>query len=105
MLKSLEEEKKLSGGESYDSSLNEDNEDISGERREMINEKLKRAMLEKENKLFHTLSERLHDSKDIEKGRVFIKGHKNTITSLQLSQDNNKAFTGSKDCCIIKCKQ
>ena len=70
-------------------------------------------MLEQKGKLFYKLAddfcgntewetEREHE---IEVEKVFIKGHKQAITSLNWAQDNKSIITGSKDCCLIKCKK
>jgi WD40 repeat protein len=36
--------------------------------------------------------------------RTFMKGHKQAITSLEWMVDNKSIITGSKDCCLIRCK-
>ena len=36
---------------------------------------------------------------------LFYRGHKLSVTSLCVSPNDRHVYTGSKDCCIIKCKE
>ena len=58
---------------------------------------IKRKTLEKQGKLQYSIA------KDVQIGeRVFIKGHKKAITDFQINKDGEKAFSVSKDCCILE---
>ena len=76
--------------------------------------RMKMHMLEQKGKLFYKLAddfcsnakweENEKDENVMDMDRVFIKGHKQAITSLNWSLDNKYIITSSKDCQLIKCK-
>lgn len=72
-------------------------------------------MLEQKGKLFYKVAADFcgnqvweEDEKSpehiIDVNKTFIKGHKQAITCLNWTSDNKSIITGSKDCCLIKCK-
>ena len=63
-----------------------------------ITKALQQRVLEKKGKLNFEVADRVREEVDIE----FLKGHKKTITCLDITQSSKMVVTGGKDCCLIK---
>jgi WD40 repeat protein len=61
---------------------------------------LKLKILEQKDKLFYTIAKD-YATPNAEYDRIFIKGHKNAITDLVWTPDNQRVITSSKDCNLI----
>ena len=88
----------------------------------MLTRRMKMHLLEQQGKLFYNVANDYTGFADFEKEtiddavqseqvlsddvfeRTFMKGHKQAITSLEWMLDNKSVITGSKDCCLIRCK-
>lgn len=64
-----------------------------------ITKALRMKVLEKKGKLNFKIADRLMEESKFE--TTFYKGHKKTITALDVSYDNKFVMTASKDCCLI----
>jgi len=90
---------------------NEENEEENEEIKEkglfavneqdLINKKLKLAYLEKQGKIFREYIPELTPDA-FTKNIKFYKGHKKTVTCLEISKDGKNIFSGGKDCCILQ---
>jgi ribosomal RNA-processing protein 9 len=83
----------------------EDEEDKEGEvyagsEKEIITQKLKLAYMEKQGRVFKPLADRVQEANL--QSRTFFKGHKKSITCLEVAANSKTAYTGAKDCCIIR---
>lgn len=77
------------------------NEQEEEEDEEGMTSRLKQHALEVSGRLFRPLAEQLRGGVGLEDARL-LRGHKTPVTCVTVSTDGSTAYSGSKDCCIIK---
>ena len=89
------------GPEKEEGAENVEDEQLYAENaQDLVNKKLKLAYLEKQGKIFKQYSDKFTEKSF--KEFTFHKGHKKSITCLEMNKDAKCFYTGSKDCCIIR---